>query len=173
VLAPLRAGCPPALDLVAPIPYVALQSMLDDTAPHGWRFYDRLHYLPDVGDGFIDALLAGFEASPTPECHVMTAWMGGAVDRVAPGATAFGHRGAHALTWIIGCSGERPVEPAAEWVRRVWEDTAPFATGGVYVNALDAGRPVRDAYADEVWERLVAVKRRYDPDGAFEGNGIS
>ncbi len=172
VLAPLRTGCPPAADLVAPMPYLALQSMLDGTAPHGWRFYDRLHYLPEVSDGFVDALLAGFETAPTPQSHVMTAWMGGAVDRVGPGDTAFGHRGARALTWIIGCSGEAPVEPTADWVRRLWEETAPFATGGVYVNALDLGRPVRDAYADEIWERLVAVKRRYDPDGAFSGNGI-
>jgi FAD/FMN-containing dehydrogenase len=172
VLAPLRADCPPAVDLVAPMPYLALQSMLDETAPHGWRFYDRLHYLPEVGDGFIDALLAGFERAPTPQSHVMTSWMGGAIDRVAPGATAFGHRGARAFTWIIGCSGDEPVGPAADWVRSVWEDTAPFATGGVYVNALDAGRPVRDAYADEIWERLVAVKRRYDPDGVLDANGI-
>ena len=173
VLAPLRTACPPAADLVAPMPYVALQSMLDETAPHGWRFYDRLHYLPEVSDGFVDALLAGFEAAPTPQSHVMTAWMGGAVERVAPGATAFGHRDARALTWIIGCSGDEPLEPAADWVRRLWEDTASFASGGVYVNALDLGRSVRDAYADEIWDRLVAVKRRYDPDGAFSGNGIS
>jgi FAD/FMN-containing dehydrogenase len=172
VLAPLRVACPPAADLVGPMPYVALQSMLDETAPHGWRYYDRLHYLPAVSDGFIDALLACFERVPTPQAHVQTAWMGGAVDRVASGATAFGHRGAGALTWIIGCSGDEPVEPVTEWVRRVFEDTAPFATGGVYVNALDRDRPVRDAYADEIWERLVAVKRRYDPDGAFNGNGI-
>jgi FAD/FMN-containing dehydrogenase len=171
-LAPLRAGCPPALDLVAPMPYAALQSMLDQTAPPGWRYHDRMHYLPEVGDDLVDALLAGVERAPTPQSHVMTAWMGGAVDRVAPGATAFGHRGAHALTWIIGCSGDEPLEPAAAWVRRLWEDTAPFATGGVYVNALDAGRPVRDAYADDVWERLLDVKRRYDPDGVFDGNGI-
>ena len=172
VLAPLRAGLPPALDLVAPMPYVGLQTMLDETAPHGWRFYDRLHYLPEVSDDFVDSLLAGVERAPHPLAHVMTAWMGGAVDRVAPGETAFGHRGAHALTWIIGCSGDDPVEPVTAWVRDVWNATARFAAGGVYVNALDAGRPVRDAYADEIWERLVAVKRRYDPDGAFQGNGI-
>ena len=46
------------------MPYVALQSMLDETAPHGWRYYDRLHYLPEVSDEFIDALLAGFERAP-------------------------------------------------------------------------------------------------------------
>jgi FAD/FMN-containing dehydrogenase len=172
VLAPLRAGCPPVLDLVAPMPYVALQTMLDATAPHGWSYYDKLHYLPEVGDGFIDTMLAAFERVPTPQSHVVTGWMGGAIDRVAPGETAFGHRGARAFTWIIGCSGDEPVDATTGWVRRVWDDTAAFSTGGVYVNALDSGRPVRDAYADEIWERLVAVKRRYDPDGVFSGNGI-
>jgi FAD/FMN-containing dehydrogenase len=172
VLAPLRRTFPPALDLVGPMPYVALQSMLDETAPHGWRFYDRLHYLPTVGDGFIDALVLGFEDVPTPQSHVVTGWMGGAIDRVAPGDTAFGHRDARAFTWIIGCSGDAPVGPTAEWVRRVWDHTAPYAREGVYVNALDSGRPVRDAYADGIWERLVAIKRRYDPDQVFAGNGI-
>jgi FAD/FMN-containing dehydrogenase len=172
VLAPLRGGCPPALDLVGPMPYLALQSMLDETAPHGWRFYDRLHYLPEVGDDFVDVMLAAFETAPTPQSHVMTAWMGGAVDGVARGETAFGHRGAHALTWIIGCSGDEPLEPTAQWVRDVWDGTARFASGGVYVNALNAERPVREAYAGDVWERLVAVKRRYDPDGVFDAHGI-
>jgi FAD/FMN-containing dehydrogenase len=170
-LAPLRAAGP-AADLIAPMPYVALQSMLDATAPHGLRFYDRQHYLAEVSDGFVEALIAAFERAPTPETHVMTGWMGGAIDRVAPGETAFGHRGARALTWLIGGSGEEPIDAAADWVRRTWEETAPFASGGVYVNALNAERPVRDAYADEVWDRLLAVKRRYDPDGAFDGNGI-
>ncbi|HEV2857794.1 MAG TPA: FAD-binding oxidoreductase [Solirubrobacterales bacterium] len=172
VLQPLREGCPPSLDLVAPMPYLALQSMLDATAPPGWRFYDRLHYLSEVSDGFVDTLIGCFDRVPTPQTHVMTAWMGGAIDRVAPGETAFGHRGARALTWLIGCSGTEPLEPAAAWVKETWERTAPFADEGVYVNALDPGRPVRDAYADEVWERLVRVKRRYDPEAVFSGNGI-
>jgi len=172
ILAPLREGSAPAADLVGPMPYVALQSMLDETAPAGGNYYDRLHYLSEVGDDFIDTLLESFEDVPTPHAHVMTGWMGGAVGDVAAGDTAFGHREARALTWIIGSSADEPVGPVADWVRRVWDATAPFASGGVYVNALDAGRPVRDAYADEIWERLVEVKRRYDPDGVFSGNGI-
>jgi hypothetical protein len=40
------------------------------------------------------------------------------------------------------------------------------------VNALEAGRPARDAYAEPIWDRLVEVKRGYDPDGRFQGNGI-
>ena len=146
--------------------------MIDPTAPHGWQFYDRQHFLDEVSDGFIDTLLAGFETVPTPQAHVVTGWLGGAVDRTPAGETAFGHRGARAFTWIIGCSGDEPVDEVAGWVRSVWDATEPFATGGVYVNALNAERSVRDAYADDIWERLVAVKRRYDPDGVFGGNGI-
>ena len=171
-LAPLRAACPPALDLVGPMPYVALQSMLDATAPHGWAYRDRMHYLDEASDGFVDALLAGYERAPFPQCHVITGWMGGAIADVPAGATAFGHRDARAFTWIIGCSGDAPVGPAADWARELWTATAPFAAGGVYVHGLGTGRPARDAYADDVWERLVTVKRRYDPDGVFSGNGI-
>jgi len=172
LLTPLRSQCPPALDLVAPMPYLALQSMLDETAPPGWAFYDRQHFLGEVGDDFIDALIAEYERAPDPRCHVNTGWMGGAIDRVAPGETAFGHRSARALTWIIGCSGDDPVDAAADWVRRAWEATERFAAGGVYVNALNAERSVREAFAEDVWERLVAVKRRYDPDGVFDAHGI-
>jgi FAD/FMN-containing dehydrogenase len=172
VLAPLRAAHPPALDLVGPMPYVALQSMLDQTAPHGWRFYDRLHYLDQVGDALIDDLIEGFESVPTPQSHIITGWMGGAIDRVPQGATAFGHRGVKAETWLIGCSADGPLEPTADWVKATYEAVAPHATGGTYVNALEPAQPIRSAYTDEVLERLVAVKRRYDPEGLFSGNGI-
>ena len=60
----------------------------------------------------------------------------------------------------------------ADSVRQLWEDTRGFATGGVYVNALDQERSVQDAYAADIWARLVEVKRRYDPDCVFAGNGI-
>ena len=145
------------------MPYVALQSMLDETAPHGWRFYDRLHYLPEVSDDFVDALVDGFEQRRRPQAHVVTGWMGGAIDRVAPArprsATAaraphLDHRLLRATSRSSRCA----TGCAASGTTR-----RRFATGGVYVNALDADRPVRDAYADDVWERLVAVKRRYDP----------
>ena len=172
VLAPLRAGCPPVLDLVAPMPYLALQSMLDATAPHGGHYYDRLHYLHEVSDDLLDALVEAFEAVPTPQAHIVTGWMGGAVDRVPAGATAFGHRGIAAETWIIGASGPEPVGPVTEWVRQTSDRIRPHAAAGTYVNALEATAPVRQAYADEIYERLVAVKRRYDPDGVFAGNGI-
>ena len=172
VLDRLRAACPPALDLVAPMTYCGLQTMLDETAPPGWSYYDRMHYLPELSDAFIDELIAGVERAPSPLAQVNVARMGGVISRVPAGATAFGHRDAHTLVWFIGSSGDEPIGPVADWVRRLWSETERFATGGVYANALHAERSVRDAYADDVWERLVAVKRRYDPEGVFSGNGI-
>jgi FAD/FMN-containing dehydrogenase len=172
-LAPLRAAFPPALDLTGPMPYTALQTMIDQTAQHGWGFADRMHYVHEVGDDLIDALVAGYERAPGPFSAINVGWMGGAVRAVEPGATAFGHRDAGALVWLIGCSGPEPVDAVAAWIRALWDETAVHATGGVYVNALHDGRPVRDAYAEEIWSRLVAVKRRYDPDGVFSGNGVA
>ena len=172
VLAPLRADCPPALDLVAPMPYVALQSMLDATAPHGGNYHDRLHYLESVSDGLIDDLIAGFATVPTPQAHIIIGWMGGAIDRFAAGDTAFGHRGVGAETWLIGAAGTAPIEPTRDWVRRVSRDIEPYVMAGTYVNALEDGASIRDAYRDDVLARLIEVKRRYDPDGVFSGNGI-
>ena len=172
-LAPLYEAEPPVLDLMAPMPYTALQSMIDETAPHGRSYYDRLHYLDEVGDGLIDALIAAYEAAPTPQSHIITGWMGGAVADVPPGATAFGHRGVEAETWLIGCDAEGPVDRVAAWVRESHNALAPHATGGTYVNALEPAQPIAAAYERPILDRLVSVKRRYDPDGVFSGNGIA
>ena len=157
VLAPLRAGCPPALDLVGPMPYVALQSMLDETAPHGWRFYDTLHYLPEVERRVHRRRCSpASRRAPTPQAHVMTA-LDGRRDRPRrarrDGVRPPRRARAHVDHRLLGRRADRArgrVGAATSGRRR-----APFASGGVYVNALDAGRPVRDAYADDVWERLV------------------
>jgi len=172
VLAPLRAECPPLLDLVGPMPYVALQSMLDETAPPGLDYYDRLHYLDAVSDDLIETLIAAFETVPSPQSHVITGWMGGAIDRVEPGETAFGHRDARAETWLIGCSADGSIAAVTDWVRRVHDETAPHATGGTYINSLAADASIAEAYDDEILARLVAVKRQYDPDGVFSAIGI-
>ena len=175
MIAPLRAACPPALDLVAPMPYVALQSMLDETAPHGWRYYDRLHYLPEVGDGLHRRRWsAAFEQVPTPHSHVMTGWMGGAIDRVAPGATAFGHRDARALTWLIGCSGEEPLDAAAEWVRRAWDEHRPLrARRGLRQRAERRAPGRATPTPTTIWERLARGQAPLRPGRRVRrGNGI-
>ena len=112
------------------------------TAPHGWRYYDRMHYLPEVSDDFIDALLAGFERVPDA-AGARHDRLDGRRDR--PRRARRRPRSATAararFTWIIGCSGDEPVDAGGRLgAPRRGTTTAPFATGGVYVNALDAER---------------------------------
>ena len=130
--------------------------------PHGWRYYDRLHYLPEVSDEFIDALLAGFERVPDARSRTSMTGVDGRGDRprrarrdgVRPPRRAradVDHR-------LLGRRADRRRRPTG--CAALWEETAPFAGGGVYVNALDAGRSVRDAYADEsgsAWWRSSAA----------------
>ena len=155
-------GLPPALDLVGPMPYVALQSMLDATAPHGWRFYDRLHYLHEVSDGFIDDAARRLRATrrrrrPTS----MTGWLGGAIDRVAPGETAFGHRGARALHLDHRLLGDEPVEPVADWVRqRLGGDRRRSRPAASTSTRSTPGARSRDAYARR---HLGAARRGQAP----------
>ena len=172
VLAPLRQECPPALDLVAPMPYVALQSMLDPTAPHGWRYYDRLEYMQSLSDELTEVLVDQLAAAPTPQSHIICGFLGGAVSRVPTHETAYVHRSVGAEVWFIGCAGDEPIGPTQAWVRGATDAVAPFATGATYVNALEAGGATGSAYDDATMERLRSVKRRYDPDAAFSPLGL-
>ena len=161
----------PALDLLGPMPYVALQSMLDESVPHGLHHYNHSDYLADLPDGAIHALVELYARVPSPRAQLITARMGGAVEQVPASATAFAHRDARFLVWIVNmwAPGEDP-EPNIAWGREVAAALQPYATGAVYVNALgDEPDRVRAAYGAN-WDRLVSVKRRYDPDNVFRLN---
>jgi FAD/FMN-containing dehydrogenase len=171
---PLRALGEPALDLVGPMPYVALQSMLDQTAPHGLHNYNAAETLPELLDDAIEPLLDAFATVPSPRSHVILTQMGGAVARVETTATAFAQRDAGWLAWIIGIwDPTEAAEPNVDWARGIRRALEPFATGGTYVNALEpeAGRSgrVRASYGPN-WDRLVELKRRWDPDNVFRLN---
>jgi len=98
--------------------------------------------------------------------------MGGAVGRVDASATAFAHRDAQHVLNINGVWTE-PAEDEVhvEWTRDLFTAMEPFSTGGVYVNFLgnEGEDRVRAAYGAN-YDRLVEVKRRYDPDNVFNSN---
>jgi FAD/FMN-containing dehydrogenase len=171
-LEPLRSFAPPALDLAGPMPYLALQTMLDASAPHGLHNYNRAEWLDDLDDAAIDVLVDGFERVPSPLSQVILARMGGAVARVPGDATAFPHRQARNLLWLVSAwTPDADPEPNLAWGRELAAAVAPFAAGGVYVNALgdEPESRVRSAYGAN-WQRLVEVKRAYDPDNVFRLN---
>jgi FAD/FMN-containing dehydrogenase len=172
-MAPLRE-LGPVFDLVGEMPYMALQSMIDHDTRHGLGHYSKSHWLAGYEDGLIDTLVEAFPQAPSPMAHLITARMGGAIERVPADATAFAHRSAANLLWIIDLweDPEEEADPHRAWVNDVLEATRPHSTGGVYVNALDdegEGR-IRDAYGEETFARLQRVKRDWDPDNTFRLN---
>jgi FAD/FMN-containing dehydrogenase len=169
---PLREFGDPALDLVGPMRQLEVQKMLDDTAPHGMRNYNKSHFLRELPDAAIDAQVEHHAGVPSAMSLVINARMGGAIDDVPAGDTAFGHRGSYRLVWVVSAWWEGDDAEQIDWCRRGFEAMAPYSTGGVYVNALGAEgeERVRAGYANEIWTRLVAAKDRWDPDNVFHLN---
>ena len=165
----------PAFDLVGPMPFLALQSMIDDDTRHGLGHSSKSHWLGGFEDDLIDVLVEQFERATSPLAHLITARMGGAVERVPAAATAFAHRSAANLLWIINLWEDTSADPGPHraWVNEVLEATRPYSTGGVYVNGLDdedGPARVRAAYGDGTFARLQGVKRDWDPDNVFRLN---
>jgi FAD/FMN-containing dehydrogenase len=162
-----------AADLLGPIPYVALQQLIDPLWAKGARNHMKAGYLADLGDGAIDALVAGFERKPAPQCELHVQMLGGAVSRVPADASAFPHRAApYVLNLISRWEDPAKDDELLAWGRDVYASVEEHTTGGAYINFLDdegAGR-VRAAYGEETYARLQAVKAKYDPDNAFRRN---
>ena len=174
LLRPLRAFGTPLLDLIAPTPYVGHQSALDSTVPHGWKYYWKSTYLPELRDDLIDVIATHAFASRSARSYAAMFHLGGAVSRVPDAATAFGHRQvSHAITLdAVWRSGEDAGETDMAWTRHFFAALDRYRDG-VYVNFLggdEAAERIRDAYGTVVYDRLVAVKTRYDPDNVFHHN---
>jgi FAD binding domain/Berberine and berberine like len=172
VLRPLREFGPPGADLCGPMPYTVLQSMLDDAAPWGLRHYGKSDFLGGLEDGAIDVLVEHAARLEDPLSQIMVAQMGGAVASVATDATAFSNRDAQffyhsVLLW----DDPRRDEPNTEIARSLWAGMRPYSSGA-YVNFFedDEGDRINEAYAPGTYERLVALKREYDPENLLRLN---
>jgi FAD/FMN-containing dehydrogenase len=171
-LAPLRA-LGPALDTFAPRPYLALQAESDDHYRWGRRYYWKGLLLESLAAGAVDRIGALLGAAPGPDCGVGLLSLGGAFGRVPEDATAFSGRSA-ALWLIAEAVWDDPAEdpPRIAWGRDAMAALRPFATSVNYVNDLgqldqDA---VRSAYGPAKYDRLVALKRTWDPANVFRRN---
>ncbi len=171
-LAPLRE-LHPAIDTVAVMPYTTLQTAFDPTAPYGVRTYWRSSYLDDISDATIATIGEFTPAVPAPLGQLHIHQLGGAVARVAPGATAVGHRDTPFLMnyfglWHDAAEDERNIA----WVRAASDAVAAHGYGARFVNFLaDEGESgARSAYDAATWARLQALKRIYDPDNFFRLN---
>ena len=173
---PLRALGSPILDAVRPMAYGELQTMFDATNPPGAWYY-KTGYLDGAkvqGAPFVDALIAHADfPSPSPLSRIVIEHLGGAMARVPADATAFVHRAApFDLIVIAGGFPPDATEKNVRWARETSAAMGAFMSGAAYVNYLgaDASRDaVRAAYGP-AYDRLVALKDRYDPDNVFRLN---
>jgi hypothetical protein len=175
IVGPIRAAASPLVDMVQPMPYTALQGMLDAAGPKGVSAYMKADLIADLGDEALDKLARHGAARPGPMTQLLLEPLGGAVGRVGEHDTALGRRDAgwcyHALAlWMD--PDEATAEAHLAWARDLSDDLRPHTTPGVYLNyTSDEGEEaVLSAYGREKYARLVAIKDAYDPGNLFRLN---
>jgi FAD/FMN-containing dehydrogenase len=172
MLEPIRQAAPVAAELVGPMPYPALNSAFDELVPPGLQHYWKANFVTELTDEIIEAHLAHGPKVPVVSSTVHIYPIDGACHRVAPDATAFAHRDANFATVIAGMWPD-PADNQAntEWVRSYYDATAPYSEEGGYINfmASDDQPRIRPNYRGN-YERLVALKRQYDPANLFHLN---
>jgi FAD/FMN-containing dehydrogenase len=175
VLRPLREFGPPVADQIRPMAYREVQTQLDAATVRGRRYYIKSSFMRSVSDGAIDTLLERFAAVPSPHTLVFFQQLGNAANRVGVQETAFSHRNA-LCEWGCLSSWRDPAEDGTNirWTRELSESMQPFSSGGAYitqmgVEAEEGADRIKAAYGAN-YERLVAVKKKYDPTNVFRHN---
>jgi FAD/FMN-containing dehydrogenase len=174
VLRPLRRFGTPLVDAVGARPYIELQRLFDPTVPHGWHYYWKSWELPPLKDEAIDVMVEQAARLSSPRSYMIVFQLGGAVARVGEHYTAYAQRAAAHNVNInaVWLPDDPEPERHVRWARECFAALEPAAAGRAYVNFLgDEGQDrVRAAYGGEKYARLVALKRRYDPDNVLRLN---
>lgn len=175
LMRPLRELGTRLLDLSDPIPWTAVQSMFDPFLPNGDQYYWKSLYLDDLGEGAATHIVQLGNSRPSPNTAVILLPFGGAFARVAADATAFGRRDMSYLLELNSCWKDlRDNEVNIAWTRQAWSDSQRFSKGGLYLNSPGLGeegeRLVRSAVGPGNYQRLVALKNKYDPTNLFRLN---
>ena len=170
----IRAELPkPIIDWAQPMPYPILQTMFDPLYPTGLQWYWKGDFVKELPDAAIDAHIAHAAKVPSPISGMHLYPVDGAVHRKQRDETAWGYRDA---TWSMVIFGVDP-EPAnaaalQQWARDYWQAVHPFDLAGAYPNFMmdDEGEArVKAAFGDN-YDRLAAVKKKYDPANLFRVN---
>ena len=172
VLRRLRSFRPPLLDMCEPKPYVAHQASLDPAFPHDWWYYIRSCNLAELNDEVIDTMANHGPRIASQQTVFSIFHLGGAVARVGEDEAAFTGRSAGHTMNVVGITqtGEG-FDAEREWARGLWSALEPYHQN-VYVNFLmeEGEERVRQAYGREKYDRLKALKRKYDPENFFRLN---
>jgi hypothetical protein len=172
VLKPLREFGSPLLDGCTPMPFTTHQAILDPSFPHDWWYYIRSCNLAELTDEVNDVLVDHGHGIASLVTVFSIFHLGGAVARVGEDETAFGGRDAGHTVNVVGITvtGEG-FEQEREWARGLWTALEPHHQN-VYVNFLmeEGEERVRQSYGAAKYDRLKALKRKYDPENFFRLN---
>jgi FAD/FMN-containing dehydrogenase len=171
LLGGFRGVAEPIADLLGPMPYHVIQTLIDPLWPKGIHAYFKATNLARLDDDLIDRLCQFHLAAPGPQCEIHLHQMGGAVARVGEGATAFAERSMpFVLNAVTGWHDAEAGPAHREWARGVIAAAAPASTGRAYVNFLGDPDEARTSYGEDTYARLVALKNQYDPTNVFRLN---
>jgi len=172
ILKPLHDVAPVVAEHVGEMPYPALNSAFDALVPPGLQHYWKANFVTELSDAAIDAHLEHGPKVPVVNSTVHIYPINGACHRVASDATAFAYRDANFAPVIAGMWPD-PAQNEANisWVRDYYEATAPLSQEGGYINFMagDDQDRIKANYGGN-YDRLVQVKRTYDPDNLFHLN---
>lgn len=175
VVEPLRNYGSPVADLIDVMPFSVWQQANDFLFPIGRHYYWKSSLMVDLSDDLLEAVAAFGETRPTPNCTIAFEHFRGPMNRVPSDATAFPHRQTQYQTVVNGGSDdpERDAD-VIQWVRGLYAAMEKHAINASFLNfnSVEQGDTARRVYAGlgPNLERLVEVKRRYDPTNFFAGN---
>jgi FAD/FMN-containing dehydrogenase len=171
LVAPFRTVAEPIADLLGPMPYNVIQTLIDPLWQKGINSYFKATNLSGLDDELIDRLTELHLAAPGPQCEIHVHQMGGAVGRVADDATAFAERSMpYLLNAVTGWHDTSAGDAHRDWSRDVIGAASDASTGRAYVNFLTDPNAAKTSYGEETWDRLVALKNEYDPRNVFRLN---
>jgi FAD/FMN-containing dehydrogenase len=173
-LKPLLEFGSPVLNMIGPMPYEAVCQMLDDAYPRGALNYWKSAFLSELSDGAIDTMVERFASCPSPMTAMIVEHFHGEVSRVPVDATAVPHRQPGYNLVITGVwTDPATTDENIDWTRETYDAFAPFAADRRWLNYLPAGEDddtgLRAVFGPN-YERLVALKTKYDPHNVFHLN---
>lgn len=172
VLKPLRSFGTPMLDIIQPMPFPAMQKLIEASFPENTYNYWKSAFVTSLSDAVIDLAIDHANRMASPLSAVVFEIYGGAAGRVAPDAMAFAQRRADyniniSAQWTDSGDGDKHIA----WARGFWDMLRPHSSGGYFLNFLDnEGRDTIRAAFGANYARLAKLKAKYDPDNFFSLN---